>query len=211
MTDAFARSEVDAARGLGSATLYEASGVDCSLDPGIRTVWVGAATAGPAYTVRCHPADNLPIHHAMERVSPGSVLVVDCAGVLAGYWGDVLTAAAQTRGVAGLVIDGGVRDVAQIREMGFPVFSRGVCVRRTVKHSQGLINVPIVIGGVRVSPGDLIVADEDGVIALPAASVAATIERGKDRARREESIVSELRSGRSTVEIYSLPARRAAS
>lgn len=198
---------IEAARRLGAATLYEASGVDCSLDPGIRAVWVGAVAAGPAYTVRCHAADNLPIHHAMERVPAGAVLVVDCGGVLAGYWGDVLTAAAQERGVAGLVIDGGVRDVAQIRDLGFPVFARGVCIRRTVKHAQGLLNVPIVIGGVSVAPGDLVVADEDGVISLAAASVAAVVERGEARARKETAIVKELRAGRSTVEIYSLPSR----
>lgn len=199
--------EIEAARRLGAATLYEASGVDCSLDPGIRAVWAGAVAAGPAYTVRCHAADNLPIHHAMERIARGAVLVVDCGGVLAGYWGDVLTTAAQERGVAGLVIDGGVRDVAQIRDLGFPVFSRGVSVRRTVKHAQGLLNVPMVIGGVSVSPGDLIVADEDGVICLAAGSVSAVVGRGEARARKETAIVAELRAGRSTVEIYSLPDR----
>jgi len=198
---------IETARRLGAATLYEASGVDCSLDPGIRAVWVGALAAGPAYTVRCHAADNLPIHHALERVPQGAVLVVDCGGVLAGYWGDVLTTAAQERGVAGLVIDGGVRDVAQIRDLGFPVFSRGVSVRRTVKHSPGLLNVPLVIGGVCVAPGDLVVADEDGVISLSAASVAAVLERGEARERKEKGIVAELRAGRTTVEIYSLPAR----
>jgi len=196
----------DASR-LGTATLYEASGVDCALDPGIRPVWRGAIVAGPAYTVRCHAADNLPIHHAMERIEPGSVLVVDCGGVLAGYWGDVLATSAQQRGVAGLIIDGGVRDVDLLEKMGFPVFSRGVSVRRTGKHMAGLIDTEIVIAGATVRPGDLIVADTDGVIALPAGLVSQTLERGRAREAKEDEIKAKLLSGRTTLDLFALPGR----
>lgn len=198
---------VATAAALGTATLYEASGIDCALDPAIRPVWRGARLAGPAYTVRCHPADNLPIHHAMERIEAGAVLVVDCGGLLAGYWGDVLATAAQQRGVAGLIIDGGVRDVDQLEAMGFPVFSRGVSVRRTAKHMPGLVDVPMDVAGVPVSPGDLVVADSDGVIVLPARQIAPTLERGQARVAREGAIKAELARGRTTRDLFALPER----
>lgn len=201
------RDIIDEAAQLGTATLYEASGLDCALDPGIRPLWRKARMTGPAYTVRCHAADNLPIHHAMERIERGSVLVVDCGGVLAGYWGDVLTTAAQHRGVAGLVIDGGVRDTDVLEEMGFPVFSRGASVRRTGKHMPGLINTEISIAGARVRPGDLVVADADGVIALPAEHVRRSIENGRVRIAREDRYRAEILSGRSTRDVLALPER----
>lgn len=195
------------AAALGTATLYEASGLDVAMDSGMRPVWPGATLAGPAYTVRCHPADNLPIHHAMERIAPGQVLVVDCGGVLAGYWGDVLATAAQARGVAGLVIDGGVRDVDQIAAMRFPVVARGVSIRRTAKHMPGLIDEEIVIAGVRVRPGDLIVADTDGVVALPVEAVSGTLERSRARAAKEDAIKAALVAGRTTRDLFALPER----
>ena len=193
---------------LGTATLYEASGLDIALDPVIRPVWRGAALAGAAYTVRCHPADNLAIHHAMERVEAGQVLVVDCGGVLAGYWGDVLATAAQARGVAGLVIDGGVRDVDQLEAMGFAVFSRGVSVRRTAKHMPGRIDVSIEVAGVLVRPGDLVVADTDGVVVLPSDALDGTFERAHARVAKENAIKAELASGRTTRDLFALPELR---
>lgn len=195
------------AQQLGAATLYEASGCDCALDPGIRPAWSGASVAGRAYTVRCHPADNLPIHHALERASEGDLLVIDCGGVLAGYWGEVLTQAAQARGIVGLIIDGGVRDVAEMEVMKFPVFSRGICLHRTSKHAFGLVGDPITIGGVAVSTGDLIVADVDGVIALAPQKVPATLETGEKRVAREVEIMARLREGASTTELYGLTKR----
>lgn len=194
---------------MGTATLYEASGYDCALDPGIRPVWSGdgASVAGRAYTVRCHPADNLPIHHALERASKGDFLVIDCGGVLAGYWGEVLTEAAQARGIVGLIIDGGVRDVAEMTAMKFPVYSRGICIRRTSKHAAGIVGKPITIAGQYVSTGDLIVADIDGVIALPPEKVSATLEASEKRLAREVDIIGKLREGASTTELYGLAKR----
>ncbi len=200
-------ADIAAAGALGTATLYEASGLDVAFDPGMRPVWPGAKLAGPAYTVRCHPADNLPIHHAMERIAPGAVLVVDCGGVLAGYWGDVLATAAQVRGVVGLVIDGGVRDVDALSAMGFPVFARGVSIRRTGKHLAGRLDEPMTIAGAWVRPGDLIVADADGIVALPAAAIAETLDRARARVAKEDSIKVELTGGRTTRAIFDLPER----
>lgn len=208
MTAQLTEAEIQAALSFGTATLYEASGVDCALDPGLRPAWRGAKLAGRAYTVRCHPSDNLPIHHAMARAEAGHVLVVDCGGVLAGYWGEVLAEAALARGLTGLVIDGGVRDVDQMEALGFPVFSRGICVRRTAKHSEGLIDVPLTMAGVAISPGDLIVADVDGIIALSPPQVAATLEASARRMEKEEAIIARLRAGETTMQTFSLPERR---
>src|SRR5471030_2668383 len=121
---------------LGTSTLYEASGLPTSaVDPAIRTVWPGASVAGAAYPLECSPGDNLSIHIAMEKVPRGSVLVISTGGFVAGYWGEVLTVAAEAAGVVGLVIDGGVRDIAAVTARRFPVFARGISVRGTVKAS----------------------------------------------------------------------------
>src|SRR5690349_18887881 len=117
---------LDQARALGTSTLHEASGLaTSSVDPAIRTVWPGASVAGPAYPLECSPGDNLSIHIAMEQVPRGSVLVVSTGGFVSGYWGEVLTVAAEAAGVVGLVIDGGVRDIAALVARRFPVFTRG--------------------------------------------------------------------------------------
>ena len=121
---------------LGAATLYEASKSDIACDPSIRPSWPGAVLCGPAYPVRCHPADNLPIHHAVERAAPGDVLVIDCGGRLAGYIGDLLATACKARGIAGIAIDDGTRDVHSLVKLGFPVFSRGISILRTGKHMR---------------------------------------------------------------------------
>jgi 4-hydroxy-4-methyl-2-oxoglutarate aldolase len=202
-----APEQVAEAAALGTATLYEASGLDVAMDPAIRPVWRGAALAGAAFPARCHPGDNLAIHHAMERIEPGSVLVVDCAGVLAGYWGDVLATAAQARGVAGLVIDGAVRDIDQLEAMRFPVFSRGVSILRTGKHMAGRVGAPIEVAGVLVRPGDLVVADADGVIALPAEAIAGTLQRAHARVAKEQAIKAALIEGRTSRELFALPER----
>ena len=127
---------------LGSSTLYEASGLACSVDPDIRSLWAGAAIAAPAFPLICSPGDNLSIHIAMERAPRGSVLVVSTGNFLAGYWGEVLTVAAEAAGIVGLVIDGGVRDVAAMTRRGFPVFTRGVSVRGTIKASDAFWRSP---------------------------------------------------------------------
>lgn len=186
----------------GSATIYEASGIDGALDPGIRPIYPGAAFAGRALPVRTHPADNLPLHLAVEQARQGDVLVVDGRGELCGYWGEVLAVAAQVRGVAGLVMDGGVRDVVEQEVLGFPAFSRGICVRRTGKNFPGVINEPITVGGVLVQPGDAVIADADGIVVLPPEAVDATLAASRERVRKETAFMERIRAGESTVDIY---------
>ncbi|RQR55906.1 dimethylmenaquinone methyltransferase [Burkholderia sp. Bp9140] len=193
---------LEQARTLGTSTLFEASGLSTSaVDPAIRTVWPGAAVAGPAYPLECSPGDNLAIHIAMEQVPRGSVLVVSTGGFVSGYWGEVLTVAAEAAGVAGLVIDGGVRDIAALVARRFPVFTRGVSMRGTIKASAPSVGQPISFAGTPVAAGDLVVADDDGVLVIPVAHVDATVVQGQARAEKEARMMDALREGRSTLEL----------
>jgi 4-hydroxy-4-methyl-2-oxoglutarate aldolase len=201
----FSPEALEWARRLGTATLHEASGLPGSaVDPALRPVWAGAALAAPAYPLECAPGDNLAIHLALERAPRGSVLVVAAGGVLAGHWGEVLTVAAEAAGIAGLVIDGGVRDSAALAVHRFPVFARGVCVRGTRKQCAPSVGQPILLAGTPVAAGDLVVADDDGVVILPAGQVAATLANGRARAEKEEAILRQLRQGRTTVDLLGL-------
>ncbi|CAG9225555.1 Dimethylmenaquinone methyltransferase [Paraburkholderia tropica] len=196
---------LEQARRLGTSTLYEASGIaTASVDPAIRTVWTGAAVAGAAYPLECAPGDNLAIHIAMERAPRGCVLVVSAAGFVAGYWGEVLTVAAQAAGVAGLVIDGGVRDIAALAARRFPVFARGISVRGTRKDSAPSVGLPMHLAGTPVAPGDLVVADDDGVIVIPAAHAAATLANGQARADKEAHMMAALAQGATTLDLLGL-------
>lgn len=200
---------VERCRKLGSATLYEASGLRCAVDPLIRSLWDGAFIAAPAYPLECSPGDNLAIHLALEQVPRGAVLVVSTSDFVAGYWGEVLTVAAEAAGVTGLVIDGGVRDIAAIRSRKFPVFSRGISVRGTVKASAPSIGKAMNFTGVPVAPGDLVVADDDGVIVIPSAEAERTILAGEDRAAKEAAMMQKLADGATTVELLGLTHWRA--
>jgi 4-hydroxy-4-methyl-2-oxoglutarate aldolase len=193
---------------LGTSTLYEASGLACAVDPQIRSVWPGAALAAPAYPVHCAPGDNLAIHLAMERAPRGSVLVVTTDNFVAGYWGEVLTVAAEAAGVVGLVIDGGARDIAALARRRFPVFARGVSVRGTTKSSAPSVGKPISFTGVTVAAGDLVVADDDGVIVLPAADAERTLAAGVARAAKEAEMMKKLAAGATTVDLLGLSEHR---
>jgi 4-hydroxy-4-methyl-2-oxoglutarate aldolase len=189
---------------LGSATVYEASGGEGALDPAIAPVWRGARVCGPALPVACGYGDNLAIHRALEHVPPGVVLVVNAQGHLAGYWGEVLAVAAQARGVAGLVIDGGVRDTEALERLGFPVFARGRSIRGTVKHEPGRIGEPVVVGGVWVQAGDIVLGDADGVALIRAERLQEVLEASRARAAREERIMERLRAGELTLDLLGL-------
>ena len=193
---------------LGTSTLYEASGLPCAVDPAIRAVWSGAAIAAPAYPLQCSPGDNLAIHLAVERAPRGSVLVVGTSDFVAGYWGEVLTVAAEAAGIVGLVIDGGVRDVAALARRRFPVFTRGVSVRGTVKASVVSVGKPFLFAGAPVAAGDLVVADDDGVIVLPAAELCRVLSAGEARAAKESDFMKHLADGATTVELLGLAAWR---
>nr|WP_298097958.1 dimethylmenaquinone methyltransferase [uncultured Shinella sp.] len=193
---------------LGSSTLFEASGLACSVDPAIRPVWAGAAIAAPVYPLACAPGDNLAIHIAMERAPRGSVLVVATGDYLAGYWGEVLTVAAEAAGIVGLVIDGGVRDVAALAARRFPVFSRGISMRGTIKASVPSVGAPLFFGGVPVAAGDFLVADDDGVLILPRAAVGPTLADGEARAAKEKIMMEKLADGATTLDLLGLSAWR---
>ena len=198
------------ARALGSSTLYEASGLPCAVDPLVRRIWNGAFIAAPAYPLVCSPGDNLAIHIALERVPRGCVLVVGTGNFVAGYWGEVLTVAAEAAGVVGLVIDGGVRDVAAVTARHFPVFARGISVRGTVKASAPSVGQPMMFTGVPVAAGDMVVADDDGVIIIPAADAQRTLADGEARASKEATMMRQLTQGASTLELLGLTGWRSA-
>lgn len=191
---------------LGAATVYEAHGQKGAIDPAIKPLDPASRMAGRAVTVKLAPADNWFIHAALLEAGPGDVLVVDIGGfVQAGPWGDVLTLAAQTRGLAGLVVDGAVRDSRTIVEAGFPTFVRGTCIRRTTKVQRGEINVPVVIGGVPVNPGDILIGDADGLVCVPGDEGAAALDAAEQREAKEEWQREQIRAGVSTLDLLGLP------
>ena len=192
------------AKALGSSTLYEASHLPCAVDSEIRPIWEGAFIAAPAYPLQCAPGDNLALHLALERVPRGSVLVVGTSNFIAGYWGEVLTVAAQAAGVVGLVIDGGVRDIAALKKHQFPVFSRGISVKGTLKTCAPSVGLAFNFAGAPVAPGDWVVADDDGVIIIPQADAARTLAEGEVRADKEAQMMQALAEGRTTVELMNL-------
>jgi 4-hydroxy-4-methyl-2-oxoglutarate aldolase len=189
-------------RVIASATLHEAAGQSGAMDADIRPVVPGLALGGTALTVRCQPGDNLTLHAAIALARPGEVIVADVGDYTeAGHWGEILTVAAQARQVAGLVINGGVRDVEAAQHRHFPVFSRSVSMKATVKRTFGQINVPIVCAGVPVWPGDLVVGDQDGVVVIPARKIAPTLRAANEREEHEVQVMSRLEKGELTLDI----------
>lgn len=188
--------------GLGSATLGESGG--SPMHPRIRAAWPGAKVAGPAYCVTCAPADNLAVHAAVLEAPAGSVLVVAAEPPERGYWGEVLTTAAEARGIAGLVIDGGVRDVEALEAHRFPVFSSMIALRGAQKLAGGEIGGAATVGDVVVETGDWILADGDGVTVIARADFAAATDRGRARAEKEAAMFTKLKEGATTVELLGL-------
>lgn len=180
---------------LGTSTVYEGSGVDCWIDPAIRPVWNGARVAGPAYTVQSAPGDNLAIQRAVREAPAGSVLVVETGGTAFGYWGEMLTEIARLRKIAGLIINGTVRDIDEIRELGFPVFATGVAMRHAGKKQSGTIGDQISLSGRPVQTGDVVVADTDGVIVIPSSRIAEALEGGQARAAKERDRLATIHAG----------------
>ena len=190
---------------LGAATLGE-SGARAMRNR-VRAAWPGAELAAPAYPVRCTPGDNLAIHVGVARAPAGSALVVDVGEVRElGYWGEVLTTAAESRGLVGLVIDGCVRDVAALAAHAFPVFSTGLALPGATKKLPGAVDAPVVVGEVDVTPGDWVVGDADGVVVVPGAALDDVLAAGRARAERERGYFESLRGGATTLELLDLDA-----
>jgi 4-hydroxy-4-methyl-2-oxoglutarate aldolase len=193
---------------LSSATLHEAAGKSGALPASIKPLAPHLRLCGRAFPVKSPPGDNLWLHRGIVAAGRGDVLVVDAgAGVEYGYWGEVMTLAAQVRGIAGLVLTGGVRDSLRIIEMGFPVFSGAVSIQGTVKdpHGAGSLGEPLKIGGATVAAGDLILGDADGVVVVAQSRARDAVADSERRDQDEVRIFEALRAGKSTIEIYKLP------
>jgi 4-hydroxy-4-methyl-2-oxoglutarate aldolase len=190
---------------LGVATVHEAYGRSGLMKPYLRPVWAGGEAAGTAVTVLTHPGDNWMIHVAVEQCRPGDILVVGCsADNTDGMFGDLLATSLMARGVKGLVIDAGVRDAKSLREMGFPVWSRAISAKGTVKAALGSVNVPVVCAGVNVMPGDAVIADDDGVVVVGRKDAADVAAKGEKRHADEDGKRRQLASGALGLDMYNM-------
>jgi 4-hydroxy-4-methyl-2-oxoglutarate aldolase len=196
---------VAALQGYGVATVHEAMGRIGSLGAALRPIQQGIAIAGRAVTALCWPGDNLMVHAAVEHCSPGDVLVVATASPAThGMFGDLFATALMHRGVRGLVIDAGIRDTATLRDLGFPAWSRHVSAEGTVKATAGSVNMPVVVAGQSIRAGDVVVADDDGVVIVPRERVGETVRASQQRVEKEDAARAAFRHGELGLDRYVL-------